>query len=53
MLKKSYKNSKFKIWYDRFELPDVSYSIGDIQDYSQYIIKRHETKTENAPIKNL
>ena len=36
-IKSSYKNNKFKIsaptWSDEFELPDISYSISDIQDY--------------------
>ena len=39
----SYKNSKFKLsaptWSDEFELPDGPYSISDIQDYSEYILK--------------
>ena len=43
--KKSYKNNKFKIsapkWNKEFELPDGSYSISDIQDYFEYILKRH------------
>ena len=40
-MKSSYKNNKFKIsaptWYDKFELPDESYSVSDIQDYFEYI----------------
>ena len=36
-IKSSYNNNKFKIsaptWNDKFELPDKSYSISDIQDY--------------------
>ena len=31
-------------------LPDGSYSIADIQDYFEFIIKKHETLTENPPI---
>ena len=42
-IKGSYKNNKFKIssptWSDEFELPDGSYSISDIQDYFEYILK--------------
>ena len=42
--KNSYRNSKFKIsapsWNDKFELPDGSYSVSDIQDYFDYIIKK-------------
>ena len=43
-IEKSYKNSKFKIsaatWNEEFELPDGSYSISDIQDYFEYILKK-------------
>ena len=45
-IKTSYNNNKFKIsaptWNDRFELPDGSYSISDIQDYFEYILKSIE-----------
>ena len=45
MQKKSYKNNKFKIsartWNEEFELLDGSYSISDIQDYFEYILKKH------------
>ena len=51
---KSEYNNKFKIsaptWNDTFGLPDGSYSISDIQDYFEFIIKKHETLTENPPI---
>ena len=30
--------------------PDGSYNISEIQDYIEYIIKKHETIGENAPI---
>ena len=50
-IKKSYKNNKFKIsaltWNEEFELPDGSYSVSDIQDYFEYILKKHETVTGN------
>ena len=53
-LKSEYKNNKFKIsartWNDTFDLPDGSYSNSDIQDYFEFIIKKHETLTENPPI---
>ena len=43
--KKSYNNNKFKIsaptWNYEFELPDGSYSVSDIQDYFEYILKKH------------
>ena len=31
-------------------MPDGSYSISDIQDYFEFIIKKHETLTENPPV---
>ena len=31
-------------------MPDGSYSVADVQDYFEFIIKKHETLTENAPI---
>ena len=44
-IKSSYNNNRFKIsapiWNDKFELPDVSYSVFDIQDYFEYILKKH------------
>ena len=53
-IKPEYKNNRFKIsastWKDTFDLPDGSYSICDIQDYFEFIIKKHETLTENPPI---
>ena len=53
-IKSAYNNNKFKIsaptWNDEFDLPDGSYSISDIQDYFEFIIKKHETLTENPPI---
>ena len=52
-IKSAYKN-KFKIsaptWNDTFDLPHSSYSIADIQDYFEFIIKRHETLTENPSV---
>ena len=45
-IKSSYNNNKFKIsaptWNDEFELPDGSYSVSDIQDYFEYILKNME-----------
>ena len=44
-IKRSYSNNDFKIsaptWNDKFELPDGSYSVSDIQDYFEYILKKH------------
>ena len=51
---KSEYNNKFKIsaptWNDTFDLPDGSYSITDIQDYFELILKKHKNLTENPPI---
>ena len=53
-VKSTYNNNKFKIsaltWNETFDLPDGSYNISEIQDYFEYIIKKHETIGENAPI---
>ena len=53
-IKSEYNNNKFKIsaptWNDTFNLPDGSCSISDIQDYFEFIIKKHETLTENSPV---
>ena len=37
--------------YDTFALPDGSYSIADIQDHFDFIIKKRETLTENPAVK--
>ena len=53
-LKSIYDNNKFKIsaptWNETFDLPDGSYNISEIQAYIEYIIKKHETICETAPI---
>ena len=53
-IKSEYNNNKFKIsaptWNDTFDLPDGSYSISDIQDYFEFIIKKYETLTKNPPV---
>ena len=53
-IRSTYNNNKFKIsvptWNDTFDLPDGSYSIADIHDYFEFIIKKHETLTENPPV---
>ena len=45
-IKKSYKNDKRKIsapiWNEKFDLPDGSCSVSDIQDYFEYILKRQQ-----------
>ena len=53
-VKSIYNNNKFKIsaptWNDTFDLPDGSYNIPAIQNYIKYVIKKHETIAETAPI---
>ena len=53
-IKSAYNNNKFKFfaptWNDTFDLADGFYSIEEIQDYFEFIIKKHETLTENLPI---
>ena len=54
-IKSSYNNRKFKIsaptWRDEFKLSDVSYLISDIQDYFEYIYKKHNENVDNPSIK--
>ena len=53
-VKSIYKNNKLKIssptLNETFDLHDGSYNISEIQDYIEYIIKKHKTIGENAPI---
>ena len=36
---------------EKFKLPDGSYHVSDIQDYFEYIIKKHQTVTDSPPIR--
>ena len=53
--KNSYNNNKFKIsaptWSDKFELPYGSYSVSDIQDYFEYILKRYGEDIDKPSVK--
>ena len=53
-IKSSYNNNKFKIssptWNDEFILPDGSYSISNIQDYFQNILKKHRENIDKPSI---
>ena len=53
-IKSSYNNNKFKIpaptWNDKFELPDGSNSLSDIQDYFEYILKKHGEDTDELSV---
>ena len=52
-LKCSY-NNKFKIsaatWNDKIDLPDGWYSVSDIQDYFEYILKTHGENIDNPSL---
>ena len=51
---KSTYNNKFKIlaptWNDEFNLRDESYSVSDIQDYFEYILKKHGENVHNPSV---
>ena len=53
-IKSEYNNNKVKIsaptWNETFDLPYGSYKISSIQDYFEFIIKKHKTLTENPSI---
>ena len=53
-VKSDYNNNKFKIsaptWNDTFDVPDGSYSIAALQNYFEYIIKKHETIAEVSSV---
>ena len=53
-IRKQCKNNKLEIiaptWNDEFELADGSFSVSDIHDYTEYIIKKHEIVTAIPPI---
>ena len=53
-IKNSYNNNIFKIsastWNEEFNLPDGSYSVSVIQDYFEYILKKHGENVDNPSI---
>ena len=53
-IKSSYINNKFKISAqtsnEEFNLPDGSYSVSNIQDYFEYILKKHGENINKPPI---
>ena len=54
-IKISYNNNRFKksapTRDDKFELPDGSYSVSNIQDYFEYILKKHGENIDNPSVK--
>ena len=53
-IKTSHNHNKFKIsaptWNDEFKLPDGSYSVSNIQDYFEYILKKHGENTDKPSV---
>ena len=53
-IKSSYSNNRFKTsaptWNEEFTLPDGSYSVSDIQDYFECILKKHIENTNKPSI---
>ena len=53
-IKSAYSDNKFKTsaptWNDTFDLTDGSYSITDIQNHVEFIMKKYETLVENLPV---
>ena len=54
-IKSSHNDNKFKIfaltWIDTFDLPDGTYSVAGIQDYFEYILKKHSENIDNPSIR--
>ena len=54
-IKNPYNNNRFKktalTWNDKFELPDGSCSVSDIQDYFEGILKKHGENTGKPSVK--
>ena len=54
-IKSSSNNNSFELssptWNKKFKLPDGSYSISDIQDYFENIIKKHSENIDNPSIR--
>ena len=53
-IKSSYNNTKFKLsaptWNDKFELSDGSYSVSDIQDYFEYILRKYGEEIDKPSV---
>ena len=53
-IKSDYNNNKFKIsaptWNDTFDVHDGSYAIAALQNYFEYIIKKHENIADVSPV---
>ena len=53
-IKSPYNNNKFKIsgptWNDKFELAGGLYSVSNIQDYFEYILKKHRENVDKPSV---
>ena len=53
-IKSECNNNKFNIsaptWNDKFNLPDGSFSVSDIQGYFEFVIRKHKTIADNPPV---
>ena len=53
-IKRSYNNNKIRLsaptWNDKFELPDGLYFASNIQDYFDYILKKHGENIDKPPV---
>ena len=53
-IESSYNNNQFQIstptWNDKFDLPDGSNSVSNIQDYFEYILKKHEEDIDEPSV---
>ena len=53
-IKSPYNNNKFKIsaptCNDKFELPDGSYSVSDIQGHFEYILEKHGEDIDKSSV---
>ena len=53
--KNSYNNNKFRIsaprWNDKLKLTDSSYFVSNIQDYFEYILKKHRENIDKPSVK--
>ena len=53
-IKDTCNNNKFKIfaptWNEKFKLSDGSYSVSNIQDYFEYILKKHGENTNKPSV---
>ena len=38
------------MWNNKFQLPDGSYSVSDVQDYFEYILKKHGESVDNPSV---